>query len=88
MNKETQERKIVNFCIIRKDGEVSLRWITQRDAFKLGIYRLASRISDMKLKGYSILTEYVRVENTDGTFSRIARYKILETPEEAWSKVC
>lgn len=86
MNKATQERKILAFCV-RKTDEVVIRfWITQRDAYKLGIYRLASRISDMKAKGYQIITEYIRVENADGTFSRIARYKILATPEETWQK--
>ncbi len=60
----------------------SFGWITQRDAFRLGIYRLASRISDMKAMGYQIMTEYVRVDNADGSNSRIARYKVVKTPYE------
>ena len=80
--KDTQIRRIERYCI-RESGDIVIRlWITQRDAYNLGIYRLASRIKDMKDKGYQIETEYVRVENADGTFSRIARYKILKTPDE------
>ena len=86
MNKDTQERKIFAYCV-QKSGEVVVcRWITQRDALKLGIYRLASRIADMKAKGYLIDTEYIRVQNADGTYSRIARYKILGTPWGGWKK--
>lgn len=80
--KDTQIRRIEQFCI-RKYGENVIRcWITQRDAFRLGIYRLASRISNMKDLGYEIATEYVRVENADGSYSRVARYMILRTPDE------
>ena len=80
--KNTQIEKIERFCI-RKNGELCvLFWITQRDALGLGIYRLASRIADMKEMGYQIATEYIRVQNADGTYSRIARYMIIKTPDE------
>lgn len=80
--KDTQIRRIERYCI-RESGDIVIRlWITQRDALKLGIYRLASRIADMKDLGYQIVTEYIRVENADGSFSRIARYKIIKTPDE------
>ena len=85
--KDTQIRKIENFCI-RKDGKLKFAvCITQRDALKMGIYRLASRISDMKAMGYQILTEYVRVKNQDGSYSRIARYMIVKTPDEVMHDV-
>ena len=84
MNKATQERKILAYCVQKSGAIVICRWITQRDAYKLGIYRLASRIKDMKDKGYQIITEYIRVQNADGTFSRIARYKIIGTPWGTW----
>ena len=71
----TQIKKIENYC--RNFG-----WITQRVAYNLGIYRLASRISDMKRLGYQIATEYVAVTNADSTTSRIARYKVVKTPDE------
>lgn len=70
-----QIAKIVAYC--NKNT-----WITQREALKLGIYRLASRISEMKFCGYYIETEYIRVDNADGTSSRIARYRIVKTPDE------
>lgn len=73
--KNTQILKIENYC--RNFG-----WITQRVANNLGIYRLASRISDMKRLGYWIETEYVMVDNADGTSSRIAKYKVVKTPVE------
>lgn len=75
MNKTTQIAKIDNYCRIAKS-------ITQRDALHLGVYRLASRIADMKRIGYWIATEYVRVGNADGTNSRIARYRIIKRPDE------
>ena len=73
-NKITQEGKIVNFCKANV-------WITQRDALMLGIYRLASRISDMTTKGYWIARELISVDNADGSKSRVARYRIIRTPE-------
>lgn len=52
--------------------------ITQREALSLGIYRLASRISEMRKAGIKVKTEDVKVQNVDGTFSWIARYSFLE----------
>ena len=75
MNKITQIAKISSYCSVNT-------WITQRDALKLGIYRLASRISDMKKIGYWIERELIEVENADGTKSRVARYRIVKTPNE------
>lgn len=72
--KRTQIQQIVDFCR-------TFEWITQRDAYKLGIYRLASRINDMNRIGYFIKVEYVTVTNIDGTTSRIARYKIITLPD-------
>lgn len=48
--------------------------ITQRDAIYMGIYRLASRINDMRRDGMEITTEMREVTNSDGTKSRIAVY--------------
>lgn len=48
--------------------------ITQRDALNLGIYRLASRISDMRRDGIPIKSEPKEVTNADGSKSRIAVY--------------
>lgn len=74
--KNNQIGRIVRFCKART-------WITQREALSLGIYRLASRISDMKRMGYWIETEYVHVLNADKeTTSRIAKYRVVKTPDE------
>lgn len=52
------------------------RGITQRDAFKMGVYRLGARIWDLKAAGYKIKTLRQEVTNADGSTSRIARYVI------------
>ena len=72
MKKDTQIKRIDAYC--RKNGNK----ITQREALLLGIYRLASRISDMKRMGYWIAVEMVEVENADGSKSRVARYEIVK----------
>lgn len=76
MDKTTQNNKILTFC--RVNGS-----ITQRQAFNLGIYRLASRVHDLRAAGYLIHTDYITVENKDGTTSRIAKYTILRDVLEA-----
>lgn len=70
MNALTQENKIINYC--KAHGS-----ITQRQALKLGIYRLASRIHDLRVKGYLIDSERIEVTNRDGSKSRVAKYTIL-----------
>lgn len=72
MNKVTQVNKIVSYC------KANNNQITQREALLLGIYRLASRISDMKRMGYWIAVEMIEVENADGSKSRVARYEIVK----------
>lgn len=74
MEKVNQISKIVDYC--RMFGS-----ITQRQANMLGVYRLASRISDMKKIGYWIKAEMVQVTNSDNTTSRVARYTIVKEPE-------
>ena len=43
-----------------------------------GIMRLASRISDLKLKGYPISVELVSGKNRYGEPTRFAKYKLEE----------
>lgn len=74
MNEYTQVKKIIEYCGM-------FTWITQRDALRLGIYRLASRIADMKAAGFVIDSEYIKVTNVDGTESRVKRYRILKYPD-------
>ena len=50
--------------------------ITQLDAFKLGIMRLASRINDLRKAGYEIETETKTGKNRYGETTRYAVYKL------------
>ena len=74
MDRETQIKKIENYINAHT-------WISQREAWLMGIGRLASRIHDMKEKKdekgkhkYHIVTEYRIVRNRDGSQSRVAFY--------------
>lgn len=60
-----------------------LRWmqtngsITQLEALtKLGVMRLASRISDMKRQGIEITDKMVTVENRYGEKCRVKQYRL------------
>lgn len=50
--------------------------ITQFEAFNLGIMRLASRISELKKKGYGITCQMVKVENRWGEKCSVKKYSI------------
>lgn len=51
--------------------------ITQMEALKeLGCFRLASRINDLKRKGYNIRRDMITVKNRYNEPVQIARYKI------------
>ena len=63
----TQCERILNY--IREHGE-----ITQRDAIKLGCYRLSARIADLRAAGEQIDTEFRAVKNADGTRATIGVY--------------
>lgn len=67
----TQCEKVIAY--IQEHGS-----ITQRDAYKLGIYRLASRAYDLTKQGYPIRSATETVTNKDGTHSNIARYTMGE----------
>lgn len=58
--------------------------ITPLEAMRdLGCYRLASRISEMKKKGFHIKSEWETVQTRRGTKSRIKRYTVkIESPIE------
>lgn len=65
----TQCEKVLNY--IKENGA-----ITQRDAFNLGIYRLASRISDLKYAGFNIKSTLITVKCADGTKTKVAQYTL------------
>lgn len=67
----TQCEKILNY--IEERGS-----ITARQAYKLGIMRLASRISDLRREGHLIKTEDIKVKNRDGSHSYIAKYSLIK----------
>lgn len=53
--------------------------ITQLEALsELGIFRLASRINDLKNKGHNIIGQMVDVENRFGEKVKIKRYFLVE----------
>lgn len=49
--------------------------LTQRDANRMGVMRLASRINDLRKDGYLIATEMVTVTGQHGQ-ARIAKYHL------------
>lgn len=69
MTKATQCTRILDY--LEKHGR-----ITQRDAYKMGIYRLSGRIFDLKKADHPIITEMITVRNADGTASRVAEYRL------------
>ena len=70
----TQCEKIVNF--ITEHGS-----ITDRQATRLGIRRLASRIWDLKHAGFKIKSELIKVKNRDGSYSHVGKYSFLKQSE-------
>ena len=71
MDISTQNNRILE--ILREGGEIS-----QRDAYKMVIYRLSGRIFDLKKRGEKIITELRTVENADGSKARVAFYRLAE----------
>ena len=69
-NKPTQNERILDY--IAEFGS-----ITQYEALQdLGVMRLASRISDLKRKGYKITSKTETVKNRFGEKCSIKRYSI------------
>ena len=70
MSKSTQTERVLDY--IEEFGS-----ITQLDALRdLGVMRLASRVSDLKRKGYPIESESVPVTNRYGETCYIKRYSL------------
>lgn len=66
----TQNERILSY--IEEYGS-----ITQLEALNdLGVMRLASRISDLKRKGYNIISENVTIKNRYGEKCSIKRYSL------------
>ena len=68
----TQNERILNY--IEEFGS-----ITQLDALRdLGVMRLASRVSDLRSKGYNIISKTEVVKNRYGESCHIKRYSLGE----------
>lgn len=75
-SKPTQNERILSY--INEFGS-----ITQLEALRdLGVMRLASRISDLRKQGYSIISKVEAVENRYGEKCRIKRYSLEEYSEK------
>ena len=69
-SKPTQNERILNY--IEKYGS-----ITQLEALRdLSCMRLASRVSDLRSKGYNIVSKTEAVKNRDGEVCYIKRYSL------------
>ena len=74
-SKPTQNKRILEY--INEFGS-----ITQLDALRdIGVMRLASRISDLRKQGYSIISKREAVENRYGERCYIKRYSLEEYKE-------
>lgn len=71
----TQELKIIEY--MRKKGG-----ITQREAVKLGCFRLSARIYDLRKMGYGIKSETVAVKTQSGGYAYVARYSLEERKDD------
>ena len=57
--------------------------ISPREAMnKLGIYRLASRVNDLKRRGYNIVGEMKSGKNKYGEKTNFKVYRLIETKEK------
>lgn len=66
----TQEDRLINYLYEHKT-------ITALEAIEdLGILRLASRVSDLRRRGYQITSKMIKVKNRFGETCRIAEYSI------------
>lgn len=66
----TQAARILDY--IEKHGS-----ITQFEAIsELGVLRLASRISELRMKGYPIESKFISVRNRYGEECRVKRYSM------------
>ena len=68
----TQCDRVANY--MRQHGS-----ITQLEAYnELGVFRLASRINDLRRYGYNIVSKSEEVKNKFGEKCKISRYTLLE----------
>lgn len=73
--RETQCLQVLDY--LKQHGSM-----TQADADRLGIKRLASRICDLRKDHYPIEARLVKVTNRDGSTSHVARYSMRKEQKE------
>ena len=70
---KSQNERVLKYLQTPKRG------ITQYQALdKLGVMRLASRISDLREMGYPILKDTIEVRNRYDEVCRVAQYRLVE----------
>jgi hypothetical protein len=78
LHKPNQNRRILDYIALH--GGIT----TLEAEHHLGVQRLASRISDLKKRGYHVVDEWVKVKNRWGEPCRVKRYSIAkENQDEA-----
>ena len=68
----TQKDRVYDY-MVRFGGITALEAMTE-----LGVFRLASRICDLKRDGVKIKSEWVTVTNRFGEDCRVVRYSLIE----------
>lgn len=69
----TQCERLIDYMTIHQDG------ITQLEALStLGIFRLASRISELKDDGYIFEKKMIKVTNRFGEKCHVAKYRLVD----------
>lgn len=71
-NIPNQNQRILEY--IKEHGSITPLEALQEKS----VFRLASRISDLRKKGYNIVSEWVKVENKYGETCRVKRYSLGE----------
>lgn len=72
----TQNQRVIEY--LQEKGS-----ITQMEALnKLGVMRLASRISDLRRSGYKITGSMETVNNRYGEKCRVKRYSLIEGADD------
>ena len=68
----TQNQRILDY--LERYGS-----ITQMDALRdIAVFRLASRVSDLRRRGYPIVSEFETITNRYGEKCRIKRYRLAK----------
>ena len=70
----TQEQKVLQYMS-------SHEYITNREAFYLGVQRLSARIFNLRKAGHLIHTNMKTVHNKDGSTSNVAYYYLVKAGE-------